>query len=670
MAPALNTLYLVFLSLSFISSHQHPLDPLSLSELLEVQKIIKGSTLGSSKDLTFQYVGLEDPDKSTILSWLSNQATAAPPPRRASVTARSKKQTHEIVIDISDRSIVSHEVYNGFGYPLFTFEEQVAAVKLPLKYAPFMESIEKRGLDLAEVVCSTFSVGWFGGKKQEKRVLKIQCFYRGGTDNIYVRPVEGITVVVDLDEMEITEYSDRLMVPLPKKEGTDYRASKQKPPFGPLTKSITVVQPDGQGFKIDGHTVRWANWIFHLGYDMRAGPIISLASVYDSDKREFRRVLYKGYVSELFVPYMDPTEEWYYKTFFDAGEFGLGLCASWLEPLTDCPANAEFMDAYYAGQDGKPAKIVNAFCVFERYAGDVSWRHTETGIPGKEVITEVRPEVSLVVRMVSTVGNYDYIIDFEFKQSGSIKASVGLTGILEVKGVSYTHVDQITEDVYGTLLSENTVGVHHDHFLTYYLDLDVDGDKNSFVKAKMQTVKVTDGSSPRKSYWTVVKETAKREADARIRPSLNPGGLLVVNPNKKTKVGNHVGYRLITGSPATSVLMDNDYPQIRAAYSKYQLLVTPYNKSEKWAAGLYADQSRGDDSLAVWNRRNRAIENKDIVLWYTIGFHHIPYQEDFPVMPTLSDGFELRPANFFAYNPILKTKSPKKVEWSNCTTTP
>lgn len=56
----------------------------------------------------------------------------------------------------------------------------------------------------------------------------------------------------------------------------------------------------------------------------------------------------------------------------------------------------------------------------------------------------------------------------------------------------------------------------------------------------------------------------------------------------------------------------------------------------------------------LFGNRNREIENKDIVMWYNVGFHHIPYQEDFPVMPTLHGGFTLRPSNFFDNDPLIE----------------
>ncbi|EOY05659.1 Primary amine oxidase isoform 2 [Theobroma cacao] len=471
-------------------------------------------------------------------------------------------------------------------------------------------------------------------------------------------------MAVDLEEMKISQYIDRAVASMPKAEGTEYRASKLTPPLGPRFNGAPPTPPGQTGFKIDGNIVSWANWKFHLGFDARVGPVISLASIYDAEKRTYRQVLYRSFISELFVPYQDPTEEWYHVTFFDCGEFGFGISAVPLEPLNDCPANAVFVDGYYAGQDGNPVKVSDVMCIFERHSGDVMWRHTEAELRDQE-IREVRPEVSLVVRMVATVGNYDYILDWEFKPSGSIKFGVGLTGVLEVKAVPYKHTDQIKEEVYGTLVADNTIGVHHDHFLTYHLDLDIDGDANSLVKTNLVTKRVTDKSIPRKSYWTVEHETAKTEADARIKLGLKPAELVVVNPNKRTKPGNKVGYRLIPGSAAGPLLAADDYPQIRAAFTNHNVWVTPYNKSEKWAGGRYVDQSRGDDTLAVWS--NRGIENKDIVLWYTMGFHHVPCQEDFPMMPTLSGGFELRPTNFFEYSPVLKTKPPQHLSWPNCT---
>ncbi|XP_071722645.1 amine oxidase [copper-containing] alpha 3, peroxisomal-like [Rutidosis leptorrhynchoides] len=652
MAASSKTQLFIFLILTlFLLTHNHPLDPLTPAELTQLRVIIQRSY----PNLAFHYVSLEEPNKATVISWLQNRTAAVPPPRQGFVIGRINHTTRQLIVDLSRNVIISDQVYDGYGYPMQNYDDFTGATTLPLKYAPFLESVKKRGLKVEQVACDTSSIGWFGEERRNKRLVKVHCFYMEGTINFYMRPIEGVTVTVDLDDMKVVDFKDRLTITIPKADGTDYREAKQSPKAH-LNK-ISVVQPDGPSFTIEGHQIRWGKWDFHLSFDMRAGPVISLASIYDVKTQENRQVLYKGHLSELLVSYMDISEEWYDRTFFDAGDFGFGLCAVSLKPLTDCPPNAVFIDAYIAGSDGTPIQMPNVFCVFERYAGNIMWRHTGNIIPNQTVNIESRPEVSLVVRMVSTIGNYDYISDWEFKQGGSIIPTVGLTGVLEIKAAEYTHMDQIHEEVYGTLLAKNTIGVNHDHFLTYYIDLDVDGDRNSLVRSKFRMVHVKDHSkSPRKSYWTVENETAKRESDARIKIGPESAHLLIVNPQKKTKMGNVVGYRLIPGPTASSLLSDDDYLQIRAAFTKYNVWVTPYNKSEKWAAGLFADQSRGDDTLATWSTRNRGIEDKDIVVWYTLGLHHVPYQEDFPLMPTLSASFELKPTNFFESNPVLNVQ--------------
>lgn len=311
-------------------------------------------------------------------------------------------------------------------------------------------------------------------------------------------------------------------------------------------------------------------------------------------------------------------------------------------------------------------------CVFERYAGEVAWRHSESPITGLD-IRESRPKVTLVARMVASVANYDYIMDWEFQMDGLVRIKVGLSGILMVKGTSYSHLSEARGnegDMHGTLLSENVIGVIHDHYVTFRLDMDVDGADNSFVRVEMARQETGPGDeSPRRSYLRATRRVAETEKDARVRLSLydHPAEFHVVNPAKKTRVGNPVGYKVVPAGTAASLLDPEDPPQKRGAFTNNQIWVTPYNKSEEWAGGLFVYQSKGEDTLDTWSERDRPIENKDLVLWYTLGFHHIPCQEDFPIMPTVSSSFDLKPVNFFESNPILKQRPTKEDDLPICT---
>ncbi|KAM4073860.1 hypothetical protein ACB094_10G050700 [Castanea mollissima] len=634
----------------------HPLDPLTIQELNELRSILTSHALFKSSSYTLHSIELEEPEKRLVLKWKKGDPLL---PRKATVVARVHGKSHVLTVHLSTREVTVHETSSHSGYPTMTIEDMTTATLAPLANADFNRTIIQRGVDLTDLACLPISSGWYGESEENRRLIKVQCYSMKGTANFYMRPIEGLTVLVDLDTKQVVEISDKgKNIPIPKSANTDYRYSAQElHQVMNLFNPISIEQPKGPSFTIeDEHLVKWANWEFHLKPDARAGVIVSRAKVRDPDTGELRNVMYKGFTSELFVPYMDPTDAWYFKTYMDAGEYGFGLQAMALDPLNDCPRNAYYMDGVFVAADGTPYVRSNMICVYEKYAGDIGWRHSESPITGMG-IKEARPKVTLVVRMAASVANYDYIVDWEFQTDGLIRIKVGLSGILMVKGTTYDNINQIPsqENLYGTLLSENVIGVIHDHYITFYLDMDIDGSDNSFVNVNIKKQQTSPGESPRRSYLKAIRNVAKTEKDAQIKLKLyDPSEFHVINPSKKTRVGNPVGYKVVPGGTAASMLDLDDPPQKRGAFTNNQIWVTPYNQSEQWAGGLFVYQSQGEDTLATWSERDRPIENKDIVLWYTLGFHHIPCQEDFPIMPTVSSSFDLKPVNFFESNPILR----------------
>ena len=453
--------------------------------------------------------------------------------------------------------------------------------------------------------------------------------------------------VVDLNERAVIDLIDALPAPIPRGP-VDFDEASVGDLRGPSR--LRVEQPGGPGFTLDGNVVQWQGWEFHVRVDPRLGLVLSTVK-YD-DAGTLRSVLYQASLSELFVPYMDPTPGWFFRTYLDAGEYGVGRLAVEMQVGLDCPEHAIFRDAVFVDDYGDPYQSSRAACLFERDAGDIAWRHTDA-VTGQ---SEVRRSTELVVRLVSAIGNYDYVFDWVFRQDGAIRVVVGTSGVEQVKGVASrtrAEAERSGDTAYGRLVAERTVAINHDHFFNFRLDFDVDGPRNSLVVDRLRTQRL-DGKRPRRSIWTIDTSTVERERAARLRIDLErPTLWRVANLDKLGPLGYPTSYELRPGGNAVSLLSPDDYPQRRAGFTDFHLWVTPYNRNERYAAGVFPNQSQGGDGLPEWTAEDRPIENTDVVLWYTMGVHHVVRAEDWPVLPTSRQEFQLRPFDFFERNPAL-----------------
>ena len=171
-----------------------------------------------------------------------------------------------------------------------------------------------------------------------------------------------------------------------------------------------------------------------------------------------------------------------------------------------------------------------------------------------------RPTRELMLRTAAVIGNYDYLLDWRFQQDGSIRVAVGATGIIETKGVKTKTrasmawaATQAGAGRVRPLRRRQHLGVNHDHFFLFRLDLDVDGAEQHVHGGPVETTPIA-GVDPPKKHLGGRALGGETEREAMMDMQLDkPAMWMFVNPNVHGPLGYPTGYEIMPGTTAASL---------------------------------------------------------------------------------------------------------------------
>ncbi len=525
------------------------------------------------------------------------------------------------------------------------------------EHPDFREAMARRGLtDLEHVLVEPWPVAATVPEDLRGRRLSRPLTFvaTGPRDNPYARPVEGLVAWFDLDTREVLRVEDHGAVPITSAAGNYSVDGMAEPDNVPRfaqprrdLRPLEITQPDGPGFSVSGHEVRWQKWSFRVGFAPREGLLLHTVGYEDGGR--VRPVLYRASLSELFVPYGDPAVTHSQKAVFDSGENGLGVNANSLELGCDCLGEIHYFDAVVNDDAGNPRVLRNAVCLHEEDEG-ILWKHYDE----RSGETEVRRSRRLAVSSFMTLGNYDYGLFWYFHQDGTIECEVKLTGIMSMGGIAEGQRPR-----FGTLCAPGLYAPHHQHFFNVRLDMSVDGDRNTVHEVESRALP-PGGGNPLGNAWDTGTTPLRRESEAqRMVDPLSARYWKIVNPGVLNARGEPVAYKLVPGENVRHFFDPGAPALARAGFIDRHLWVTRFDPGERYASGDYPYQHPGGAGLPAYAAQDRSIEDTDVVVWYTFGSHHVPRPEDWPITPVIRLGFHLKPLGFFDGNPALDVPPPQ-----------
>ncbi|XP_073091729.1 amine oxidase [copper-containing] 3 isoform X1 [Manis javanica] len=414
-------------------------------------------------------------------------------------------------------------------------------------------------------------------------------------------------------------------VPLPLPDGTSSLRSRISPgPLPPLQFS-----PQGSRYTVQGNLVASSLWTFTFGHGVFSGM-----RIFDI-RFKGERVAYEVSVQECMSVYGADSPKTMMTRYLDSS-YGLGRHSRGLVRGVDCPYQSTMVDIHILVGKGTVQLLPGAVCIFEEAQGLPLRRHhnhLESHFYGGLASS------ALVVRSVSSVGNYDYIWDFVMHPNGALEGRVHATGYINTAFLSGGEESLL----FGNRVGEQVLGTVHTHAFHFKLDLDVAGLKNWVVVEDVVFKPVAVPWSPEHQLQRpqLTRQVLGREDLAAFSLGSPLPRYFYLASNQTNAWGHQRGYRIQIHSPlGIHVPLESDMERA-VSWGRYQLVVTQRKEEESQSSSIYYQNDIWTPSVAFADFiNNETLLGEDLVAWVTASFLHIPHAEDVPntlsPVPTLT----------------------------------
>ncbi|KAL3478226.1 copper amine oxidase [Aspergillus californicus] len=631
----------------------HPFDPLSAQEIRLGLRILQSAFAGVQ--LRINRIDLQEPIKKDVIPYIEAERLGKPLPKKPARLIYSYFHRLDTgacckaLINVDNASVVSaKELPAGVQVPM-DVDEITGIEQLCMEHPAVLAEIEKLKLPQGVTVCND---PWMYGTDNPNETRRLfQCFMYIITvdhpeNNHYSIPCKFSPVfdghTRELIRMDYLPGGANAQTtdtqPWKPVKTIQYAHDILEEPLRTDLKPYIVQQPEGASFTAEGNDVYWQKWRFRVGFNNRDGLVLYNLT-YDN-----RNVLYRLSISEMTVPYGDPRAPYHRKQAFDVGDVGFGLNANQLALGCDCLGHIKYFDGYRADSKGQPVLLKNIICMHEQDAG-LQHKHTNYRSGAATVVRNRQ----LVLQMICTVANYEYIFAYILDQAANIELEIRATGILSTVPFDNENGETVK---WGTNVGPGVMAPFHQHMFSLRIDPAIDGFQNTVYYQDSVPLPEDDNNPYLVGYTTeekVIDKSGTADTDVSRHRVFKIRNDNVINPITYKPVA----YKLQVAPSQMLIMPKKALGYQRAEFASKPIWVTKYQDDELYAAGEFTNQSKRATGVETWVQRKDSTENEDVVLWHTFGLTHNPRIEDFPVMPMERISVMLKPDGFFTKNPAL-----------------